>query len=72
MTTTKQAAMRIVQSSLPIDFRRDKSLNPVVMMLGTINIAAGMRRILPMLSSVSEGSSHIEGEDMSPTGVKIA
>jgi hypothetical protein len=71
MATTRQAAMRIVQSSLPRVFLRAKSLSPVVMTLGTVSIAAGMRRMFPMLSSVSEGSSHIEGEDMSPTGVRI-
>jgi hypothetical protein len=70
-TTTRQAATRIVQSSLPRDFLRAKSLKPVEMTLGTVNIAAGMRRMLPMLSSVSEGSSHVEGEDMSPTGAMI-
>ena len=70
-TTTRQAAMRIVQSSLPKAFLRAKSLNPVVMTLGTVNIAAGMRRTLPMLSSVSEGSSHIEVADMSPSVARI-
>lgn len=70
--TTRQAPMRIVQSSLPSAFLRAKILNPVVITLGTISIAAGMRRMLPMLSSSSIGSSHIGGEVILPIVVMTA
>lgn len=48
-------AMRIVQSSDPREFLRAQSRSAVVVTLGTMNNAAGMRSTLLMPSSVAQG-----------------
>jgi hypothetical protein len=63
MVIVSMAANKIVQSSEPSEFLRAQSLNTVVMTLGTMKTAAGMRSTLPMLSSVGRGS-HEDDEDM--------
>lgn len=50
------AATMIVQSSAPGDFLRAQSRSAVVIVLGTMNNAAGIRRTLPILSSVAHGN----------------
>ena len=55
------AAMRIVQSSDPRELLRAQSLNAVVIALGTMKIAAGMRSTLPILSSAGRGSQAENG-----------
>jgi hypothetical protein len=63
MVIVSVAANKIVQSSKPSEFLRAQSLNAVVMTLGTMKTAAGMRSSLPMLSSAGRGS-HEDDEDM--------
>ena len=50
------AATMIVQSSAPGDFLRAQSRSAVVIALGAMKNAAGMRRTLPILSSVAQGN----------------
>lgn len=54
-TIVSMAAMRMVQSSDPREFLRARSRSAVVMTLGTMKIAAGIRSTLPMSSSVAQG-----------------
>lgn len=68
-TIVSIAATMIIQSSDPREFLRAHSLKAVVMTLGMMKIAAGMRSTLPILSSVGRGSQAGE-EDMMVTKQK--